>query len=317
MCAYVEAASARPKMMAAALLLLSLSAAAIAGPVSQSWISLADGTKKPSISLGTCCGSSPSVGVASWVAAGGIGIDTSIDYQGGRGEAEVAAALATAKVKRADVYITTKVTAGCDNSGYQCNHATAAAAMASVHTSLKNLGTDYIDMILLHRPCEQSQQNCSIAAKLSNCTGPITVKNPAAANNQLWKGLQQAKAMGLVRSIGVSNYFAGQIAALEGEKPAINQCESSIQGYDNATISYCQKNGITYESYGSMRGCPFTDPTLAVSVITLQNGATPVKRRITPVKCALSLHRLSPRPTRPPLPRSAFAGFCRYEHVCA
>ena len=130
-----------------------------------------------------------------------------------------------------------------------------------------------IDMILLHRPCEQSQQNCSIAAKLSNCTGPITVKNPAAANNQLWKGLQQAKAMGLVRSIGVSNYFAGQIAALEGEKPAINQCESSIQGYDNATISYCQKNGITYESYGSMRGCPFTDPTLAVSVITLQHGA--------------------------------------------
>ena len=203
----------------AALLLLPLVAMPAASPVSK-WVPLADGTKMPAISLGTCCGSKPSIGVGPWIAAGGIGIDTSIDY---RDEPEIAAALAVAKVKRADVYITTKVTAGCDTSGAQCNHATPEAAIASVNASLKNLGTDYIDMILLHRPCEQSQQKCSIAPKISNCTGPVTVKDPTAANNQLWKGLQQAKKMGLVKSIGVSNYFAGQLAALEGEKPAINQ----------------------------------------------------------------------------------------------
>ena len=65
----------------------------------------------------------------------------------------------------------------------------------------------------------------------------------------------QAKKQGLVRSIGVSNYFAGELAALVGEVPAINQCEMSISGYDNATIQYCQQHGIVYESYGAMRGC--------------------------------------------------------------
>ena len=65
----------------------------------------------------------------------------------------------------------------------------------------------------------------------------------------LWHGLQQTVAQGLVRSIGVSNYFAGQIAALEGERPALNQCESSIQGYDNATIGYCQKQGATERGF--------------------------------------------------------------------
>ena len=52
--------------------------------------------------------------------------------------------------------------------------------------------------------------------------------------------------------------LAGELAALEGAVPAINQCEMSIQGYDNATIKYCQAHGIVYESYGAMRGCPFT-----------------------------------------------------------
>jgi diketogulonate reductase-like aldo/keto reductase len=151
------------------------------------------------------------------------------------------------------VYITTKITAGCDLSGAQCLEASPEAAIASVNASLKNLQTTYIDMILLHRPCEQTKQKCSIAPKLSNCSGPVVVKDATAANNKLWAGLQQAKKMGLVKSIGVSNYFAGQLAALEGEKPAINQCEMSIQGYDNATIRFCQQNNIVYESYGSMR----------------------------------------------------------------
>ena len=130
---------------------------------------------------------------------------------------------------RSAVYITTKVTAGCGKPG-DCV-ANPEIALASVNQSLANLGVDYIDMILLHRPCEQSGQKCSIAPKLSNCTGPSTSgSDPTAANNALWQGLIKAKQMGLVKSIGVSNYFPGQLAALQGEKPALNQCEMSIQG---------------------------------------------------------------------------------------
>jgi diketogulonate reductase-like aldo/keto reductase len=34
----------------------------------------------------------------------------------------------------------------------------------------------------------------------------------------------------------------------------------SIKNHDDDTIAYCQSKGIVYEAYGTMRGCPFTDP---------------------------------------------------------
>lgn len=41
----------------------------------------AAGVTMPSINLGTCCGSDPSVGLAPWLKAGGTGIDTAFDYK--------------------------------------------------------------------------------------------------------------------------------------------------------------------------------------------------------------------------------------------
>jgi diketogulonate reductase-like aldo/keto reductase len=38
------------------------------------------------------------------------------------------------------------------------------------------------------------------------------------------------------------------------------QCSMSIKNHDDDTIAYCQSKGIVYEAYGTMRGCPFTDP---------------------------------------------------------
>ena len=35
----------------------------------------------PSVSLGTCCGSDPTVGIPAWFANGGVGIDTAEDYR--------------------------------------------------------------------------------------------------------------------------------------------------------------------------------------------------------------------------------------------
>lgn len=101
-------------------------------------------------------------------------------------ETNIGAILKAKKIKRSSVYITTKVTAGCGKQP-DCA-ADPAVAMTSVKQSLKNLGVDYIDMMLLHRPCEQSMQKCSIAAKLSNCSGltPLTPAQNTASNNALW-----------------------------------------------------------------------------------------------------------------------------------
>jgi diketogulonate reductase-like aldo/keto reductase len=35
-----------------------------------------------------------------------------------------------------------------------------------------------------------------------------------------------------------------------------------VAQHDDATIAYCQAHNITYEAYGAMKGCNFTDPTI-------------------------------------------------------
>jgi hypothetical protein len=42
------------------------------------FVTLNDGKQMPALSLGTCCGSDPKVGLMPWIKAGGVGIDTAI-----------------------------------------------------------------------------------------------------------------------------------------------------------------------------------------------------------------------------------------------
>jgi diketogulonate reductase-like aldo/keto reductase len=44
--------------------------------------------------------------------------------------------------------------------------------------------------------------------------------------------------------------------------PAVNQCDMGVSKHDDATIAYCQAHNITYEAWGAMKGCPFTNPTI-------------------------------------------------------
>jgi len=238
------------------LSLLALLGVALSAAPSE-WVPLNDGHKMTSINLGTCCGSDPRVGMGPWIAQGGIGVDGSIDYGN---QDVIGEEIAKAKVKREQVYITSKITAGCGQPS-DCA-IDPQVALDSIHASLKQFNTTYIDLILLHRPCQESGQRCSIDPKLTNCTGPSPIKEPAKANNALWQGLMEAKRQGLVRSIGVSNYNVGQLQALTGDVPAVNQCEMSIEGYDNYTLNYCISKGIVYEAYGGLRGCPWSNPTI-------------------------------------------------------
>ena len=65
--------------------------------------------------------------------------------------------------------------------------ATAAQTLAvrSVHQSLKNLNVEYIDLVLLHRPCQQVAQNCLWnRPELRGCDQPFGTNcfGPAAMN---------------------------------------------------------------------------------------------------------------------------------------
>ena len=88
--------------------------------------------------------------------------------------------------------------------------------------------------------------------------------------------------MGLARAIGVSSYNATHLSKLKGEKPVLNQCSMSIKKHDDSTIAYCQKEGIVYEAFGVMRGCPFTDPKLLGIAKTHSVSAAQVSYRNAP-----------------------------------
>jgi len=125
--------------------------------------------------------------------------------------------------------------------------------MRYVQDDVRQLGVKQVDLVLLHAPCP----------------------NNPAGNNALWKGLEQALAAGLTRSIGVSNYNAAQLAALTTTttKPALNQCRMGVDFHDDTTIAYCQKNGIYYESYDALKGCPTTD-TRVKTIASAHNKTT-------------------------------------------
>lgn len=219
---------------------------------------IAPGVSMPVVNLGTCCGSQPKVGLASWLAAGGRGIDTAYDYgklvPGGR-ESDIKAVLAKSSIPRSDLFITTKIPAGYGIAIGSCSGG-AKEAMTQVLENLKELGMKQVDLVLLHHPCHTDAQN-----------------------QGLWAGLEQALAQGLTRSIGVSNYKQKDLEGLMAKatvKPAVNQCEMSVASYDAATIAYSQSQNITYQAFNAMKGCPFTSAPMAKITAAHSVGASQV-----------------------------------------
>ena len=156
-------------------------------------ITLNDGNKIPAVGFGVFL--IPADGltydaVLTALKAGYRHIDTAAAYFN---EADVGRAVRDSGVPREEIFITSKL--WLQDYGYK-------AAKKGLETSLEKLGMDYVDLYLLHQPY-----------------GDV-----AGA----WKALEEAKAAGKIRSIGVSNMtpriwkeFVPQFETV----PAVNQVE--------------------------------------------------------------------------------------------
>jgi len=146
-----------------------------------------------------------------WLTLGGRGIDTALSY---KNQATVAKAIAEVGVDRKDVFITTKVP-GCANTA------------KNVEEDLKELGTDYIDLLLIHFP---SGDDCGAA----------------------WATLEDYHGRGVLKAIGVSNFKRANIESLMKTAkvvPAVNQIEHNVLNHDDDTIACAQEHNITIEAY--------------------------------------------------------------------
>lgn len=153
--------------------------------------------------------------------------DTATMY---KNEPDVGAAIRDSGVDRADLFLTTKLQPS------QANHARAA-----LHESLRLLGTEYLDLWLIHWPVDDDGS-------------PST-----------WRELLAARDAGLTRAVGVSNYDQTQIDELldvTGEVPAVNQIPWSPKEYDEKRLAYHRERGVVLEGYSPFKRSNLSDPVL-------------------------------------------------------
>jgi 2,5-diketo-D-gluconate reductase A len=156
-------------------------------------------------------------------------IDTAAAY---RTESGVRDALARGAVRRDEVFITTKLS----------NHG-RDVALRSFERSLKRLGTDYVDLYLIHFPFPA--QNRYV---------------------ETWEALTELRAAGRARSIGVSNFDIPQLERIinsTGVIPAINQVQLHTRFQQPELRHFHQRVGIVTEAYSPLgRGTALRDPTI-------------------------------------------------------
>ncbi len=200
-----------------------------------------NGVKIPCLGYGTWQTPSGEVALESVkmaLAAGYRHIDTAAGYGN---EADVGEAVKQSGVKREDIFLTTKH--WITERGY-------TKTIAAVEASLKALGTDYLDLYLVHWPCVE---------KVSD--------NWKAINAGTWKAFEKMYKDGKIRAIGVSNYLPEHITALTELceiKPMVNQIEFHPGYYQPELVRWCQENDILVEAWSPLGcGAVLSDPTLA------------------------------------------------------
>lgn len=157
-------------------------------------------------------------------------IDTAQAYHNEEG---VGAAVKKSGIQRDDLFLVSKV--WISNYGYD-------KAKASIDDSLRRLGTDYIDLMLLHQPfCDRYGA---------------------------YRALEEAYKQGKLRAIGVSNFYPDHFIDFASNVeivPAVNQVETHVFNQQTQAQKYMDEFGTRLMSWGPLaegRNNFFTNPIL-------------------------------------------------------
>jgi diketogulonate reductase-like aldo/keto reductase len=126
-------------------------------------------------------------------------------------------------------------------------------AKEAIDGSLKTLGLDHIDLMIIHSPQPWTDFR----------EGEHFFEGNLAA----WRALEEAYAAGKLRSIGVSNFEAVDLDNLlenGSVKPMVNQILAHVSNTPFDVIDYTQKKGILVEAYSPVaHGKILDNPQLA------------------------------------------------------
>jgi diketogulonate reductase-like aldo/keto reductase len=166
-------------------------------------------------------------------------IDTATLYGN---EDQVGRALADSGVPRDEIFVTTKVPPKSSDP------------RQTLDDSLRQLGTDHVDLWLIHWTEDGS------------------------VHEDLWQVVLDAKKAGRARDVGVSNYSPDQIDRLveeTGQQPAVNQIEWAPTLFDAELARWHEQRGIVLEGYSALKNTNLDDPVLRE--IADAHGVTPAQ----------------------------------------
>jgi diketogulonate reductase-like aldo/keto reductase len=185
-------------------------------------ITLNNGVTIPQLGLGvfqTKSGDETVDAVQAALAAGYRHIDTAQAYGN---EESVGEGIRRSGLKRRDVFITTKLST---------DNARAGLTRETFYESLDKLGTDYIDLYLIHWPVD-GWQKC-------------------------WEQMVELYTERRVRAIGVSNFqphHLNSLLSVSDMRPAVNQIESSPQFVNQEAIDFTHTKQVDVEAYSPLGG---------------------------------------------------------------
>jgi diketogulonate reductase-like aldo/keto reductase len=163
-------------------------------------------------------------------------IDTSGNYGNGRSEQFIGHVIAG---QRARIFLVSKV---------EANEVSGDGIARACQASLARLGTDYLDLYLLHSPVPSTQFSAVVA------------------------GFEHLRAAGKIRAWGVSNFNRGQMEDLfrvpDGHRCATNQVPYSLHNrrIERDVLLWCTRHNMPVMAYSPLGGdhnLLVGDPTLA------------------------------------------------------
>lgn len=158
-------------------------------------------------------------------------IDTAQGYNNEQGVGE---GIRKSGVPRSDIFVVDKI---------WFSRYPYAKAKAQIDESLRNLGTDYIDMMLMHQPY-----------------GDIF---------GAYRAMEDAMKEGKLRAIGVSNFPSDRFIDLASQvdtPPAVNQVEANVFNQESEMFQYLKPFGTHMMGWGPLaegKNGFFTNPVLA------------------------------------------------------
>ena len=185
---------------------------------------LADGNQMPMLGLGVwqVRNGAACVNAVRWALDLGYRhIDTAQAYGN---EESVGRALRDSGVPRREVFLTTKFHPGRKFYPWRRNDPVAAAEQ-----SLRRLGVDQVDLYLVHWPQG----------------GPTWA----------WPRMEQARELGLARSVGVSNFSTSELEDLIVAGtilPVVNQVQFSPLEYRRALLDACRRRNVAVQAYSPL-----------------------------------------------------------------